>query len=50
MLLSEYIYISMAKLKFKDMPGDKRMKDLAQSNWVSETCRNIQVQVIKTTA
>ena len=41
---------SMAKLKFKDMPGDKRMKDLAQSNWVSETCRNIQVQVIKTTA
>ena len=40
----------MAKLKFKDMPGDKRMKDLAQSNWVSETCRNIQVQVIKTTA
>ena len=28
----------------------KRMKDLAQSNWVSETCRNIQVQVIKTTA
>ena len=26
------------------------MKDLAQSNWVSETCRNIQVQVIKTTA
>ena len=32
------------------MPGDKRMKDLAQSNWVSETCRNIQVQVIKTTA
>ena len=32
------------------MPGEKRMKDLAQSNWVSETCRNIQVQVIKTTA
>ena len=41
---------SMAKLIFKNMPGDKRMKDLAQSNWVSETCRNIQVQVIKTTA
>ena len=32
------------------MPGDKRMKDLAQSNWVSETCRNIQAQVIKSTA
>ena len=32
------------------MPGDKRMKDRAQSDWVSETCRNIQVQVIKTTA
>ena len=41
---------SIAKLKFKDMPGDKRTIDLAQSNWVSETCRNIQVQVIKTTA
>ena len=32
------------------MPGDSRMKDRAQSDWVSETCRNIQVQVIKTTA
>ena len=32
------------------MPGDKRMKDRAQSDWVIETCRNIQVQVIKTTA
>ena len=30
--------------------GDKRLKDRAQSDWVSETCRNIQVQVIKTTA
>ena len=40
----------MAKLKFKNMPGDKRLKDRAQSDWVSETCRNIQVQVIKTAA
>ena len=32
------------------MPGDKRMKDRAQSDWVNETCRNIQVQVIETTA
>ena len=32
------------------MPGDKRLKDRAQSDWVSETCRNIQFQVIKTTA
>ena len=32
------------------MPGDSRLKDRAQSDWVSETCRNIQVQVIKTTA
>ena len=32
------------------MPGDKRMKDHAQSEWVSETCRNIQIQVIKTSA
>ena len=41
---------SIAKLKFKNMPGDSRLKDRAQSDWVSETCRNIQVQVIKTTA
>ena len=41
---------SIAKLKFKNMPGDKRMKDRAQSEWVSETCRNIQIQVIKTSA
>ena len=40
----------MANLKFKNMPGDKRMKDRAQSEWVSETCINIQVQVIKTTS
>ena len=41
---------SMAKLKFKNMPGDKRLKDRAQSDWISKTCRNIQVQVIKTAA
>ena len=41
---------SIAKLKFKNMPGDSRLKDRAQSDWVSETCRNIQVQVIKTSA
>ena len=32
------------------MPGDKRLKDRVQSDWVSKTCRNIQVQVIKTAA
>ena len=41
---------SIAKLKFKNIPGDKRMKDRAQFEWVSETCRNIQIQVIKTSA
>ena len=40
----------IAKLKFKNMPGDSRLKDRAQSDWVSETYRNIQVQVIKTAA
>ncbi len=32
------------------MPGNKQLKDCAQADWVSETCRNIQVQVIKTAA
>ena len=36
--------------QFKNLPGDKRLKDRVQSDWVSKTCRNIQVQVIKTAA
>ena len=33
------------------MLGNKLVKDHAQAGWVSETCRDIQVQVIiKTTA
>merc|ERR1712167_324543 len=36
--------------RFKNLPGDKRLKDRVQSDWVSKTCRNIQVQVIKTAA
>ena len=41
---------AVAKLKFKNIPGNKRFKDRARANWVSETCRNIQVAVIKTGA
>ena len=36
--------------RFKNLPGDKRLKDRVQSDWVSKTCRNLQVQVIKTAA
>ena len=45
-----YFFEIDGTIEIQNMPGDKRMKDLAQSNWVSETCRNIQVQVVKTTA
>ena len=45
-IIKTYVYNN----RFKNLPGDKRLKDRVQSDWVSKTCRNIQVQVIKTAA
>ena len=39
----------MAKKKFKHSFATKRKLDWLKAQWVNETCRNIQVQVIKTT-
>ena len=37
----------IAKLKFKNMPGDSRLKDRAQSDWVRETCRIFKSRLLK---
>ena len=40
----------LAKVKFKKTPGSKESRELAASNWVKTTCRDIQTAVIKTCA
>ena len=37
-------------VKFKKTPGLKESRELAASNWVKNTCRDIQTVVIKTCA
>ena len=37
-------------VKFKKTPGLKESRELAASNWVKNTCRDIQTAVIKTCA
>ena len=32
---------AIAKLEFKNLPGDKRFKDRAQADWVSESCKGL---------
>ena len=40
----------LAKVKFKKTPGSKESRELAASNWLKNTCRDIQTAVIKTCA
>ena len=40
----------VAKLKFKNIPGDGAFKDQMRAIWVNTTCRNIQTAIIKTCA
>ena len=40
----------LAKVKFKKTPGSTESRELAASNWVKNTCRDIQTAVIKTCA
>eukprot|EP00942_MAST-04A_sp_MAST-4A-sp1_P006701 g6701.t1 len=40
----------LAKVKFSKTPGSKESRELAASDWVNTTCRDIQTAVIKTCA
>ena len=44
------LWKELAKVKFKKTPGSKKSRELAASNWVNTTCRDIQTAVIKTCA
>ena len=42
--------VPFAKVKIKKTLGSKESRELAASNWVKNTCRDIQTAVIKTCA
>ena len=37
----------LAKVKFKKTPGSKESRELAASNWIKNTCLDIQTAIIK---
>ena len=41
---------ALAKVKFSKTPCSKESRELAASNWINTTCRDIQTAVIKTCA